>query len=123
MMRLLLAATILLGACATAPAPTTPSVAAAMPPEVPRLETPVEIVGDCAGRVMKLTIDGRITQEGRAEARPSGTRWIEQVAPGRSPAELVLELENCPIYRTQISRNGVLNAISISGCNVMHIGA
>ena len=121
MIRLLLAATML-SACAATPAPLSVS-AVPMPPEVPRMETPVEIMGDYAGRVMKLTLDGRTVHDGRAESRPPGARWIEQVAPGRSPADLVLELENCPIYRAQVFRTGVLHAVSINGCNVMLIGA
>jgi hypothetical protein len=96
---------------------------ASMPPEVPRLETPVEIVGDYAGRMMRLVIDGQVIHDGRAEARAPGTRWLEQVAPGTAPAEVILEIENCPAYRSQIFRSGVLNAISINGCNVMLIGS
>jgi hypothetical protein len=121
MIRTLLAAATLLTACASAPAPQL--AAAPMPPEVPRPETPVEIMGDYAGRTLKLTLDGRVVHDGVAAARPPGRRWIENVAPGAAPAELILELETCPVYRTQVFRSGVLHAVSINGCNVMLIGA
>lgn len=113
---------MLLGACATAPMPPAPELAS-MPPEQPRLITPVEITGDYAGRPMKLTIDGRVVHDGPAEARPAGTRWIEEVAPGAYPAPLILELEGCPTYRAEISRTGGLHAVAINGCDVMLIGS
>jgi hypothetical protein len=122
MIRTHLAALMLLAACAATPAPQPGAASPSMPPEVPRPATPVEIMGDYAGRMMKLTIDGRVVQDGRADARPAGARWLEQVAPGSSPADLILELEGCAVYRAQIFRTGGLQAVSINGCNVMLIG-
>lgn len=94
-----------------------------MPPEQPRLLTPVEIVGDYAGKQMKLVIDGQTVFEGRGQLQRPGQRWIFQVQPGSAPADLMLELEGCAIYRTQVWRSGGLNAIIIQGCNVTQVGS
>lgn len=120
----IIAAGLLLSACAAAPQPqpSAPELAS-MPPEQPLRMTPVQITGDYAGRNLRLTLDGRVVHEGRAEAKPDGERWIEEVGPGASPADLILELEGCAVYRSQIFRTGVLHAVAISGCNVTLIGA
>lgn len=115
-----------LGACAVTPStpPIEPAAlpVASMPPEQPRLLTPVEIVGDYAGKQMKLVIDGQTVFEGRGQLMRPEQRWIFQVQPGNAPADLALELENCAVYRGQISRTGGLQAVMIKGCVVALIG-
>lgn len=117
---------LVLGACTATPS--TPQIepaalpVASMPPEQPRLLTPVEIVGDYAGKQMKLVIDGETVFEGRGQLMRPEQRWIFQVQPGNAPADLTLELENCAAYRGQIWRSGGLQAVMIKECSVTLIG-
>ena len=96
---------LVLSACTTAPAPDPQAAPAApMPPERPAQLTPVEFVGDYAGKQMKLVIDGQTVFEGRGQLLQPGQRWILQVQPGSRPADLILDLEGCATYRTQVWR-------------------
>lgn len=118
---------LVLGACTATPS--TPQIepaalpVASMPPEQPRLLTPVEIVGDYAGKQMKLVIDGQTIFEGRGQVSPPGVRWVTQVQPGSTPAALILELEGCAAYNGQIWRSGGLHLVRIEGCTVTLIGS
>ncbi len=59
-------------------------MAVAQPPVITKLE----VVGNHAGRMMKLTVDGQLEFEGRGHLDPPGVVWTLNVRPGGEPAPI-----------------------------------
>lgn len=90
-------------------------IAYAQPPTLSKLE----VVGNYAGRVMKLTVDGKVEYEGRGHLDPPGVTWRINVLPGAEPAPVELEIEPCeqPV-RASMPRDGATYALIIQGCDI-----
>jgi hypothetical protein len=92
-----------------------PAAAVAQPPQASKFE----IVGNHAGRMLKLTVDGKVIFEGRRHLEPPGMTWIVDVPPGLEPAPLELAIEPCEQpFRAVVPRDGKTWALVIQACDI-----
>jgi hypothetical protein len=85
----------------------------------PQAITKLEVVGNHAGRMMKLAVDGVVVFEGRGHLDPPGVTWTLDIQPGDGPAKLMLEIEPCEkSFGLALPRDGQTYALIIQGCAV-----
>lgn len=76
-----------------------------------------EIVGNHAGRLLKLTVDGKVIFEGRRHLEPPGMTWIVDVPPGLEAAPLELQIEPCEApFKASVPRDGKQRLLVIRNC-------
>lgn len=96
--------------------------AAAQPPVDPApvsASTRLEILGNYAGRKLKLTVDGRVEWDGYGHLNPPGMSWIITVKPGDAPAPIELQIEQCEApFTAEMPRDGGEHALIIQGCEI-----
>ena len=87
------------------------------PPVAPTL-TKVEVLGNYAGRQLKLTVDGRVEWDGYGHLNPPGMSWFITVKPGEAPALVELQMEQCEApFRAEMPRDGGAYALIIQDCD------
>lgn len=87
-------------------------------PTAPTL-TRIEILGNYAGRKLKLTVDGRVEWDGYGHLNPPGMSWFITVQPGEGPAPIELQIDQCEgSFKTEVPRNGQEFALIIQGCEI-----
>lgn len=85
----------------------------------PAAITKLEVVGNHAGRLMKLQVDGKVVFEGRGHLDPPGVTWTLNIQPGSTPAPVELTIEPCDApFAAELPRNGGVHAVIIKGCEV-----
>lgn len=85
----------------------------------PSLMSKLEVVGNHAGRMMKLHVDGKLVFEGNGHLDPPGVTWTLNVAPGSEPAPIELTIEPCEApFKADVPRNGGVHTLIIQGCDV-----
>jgi hypothetical protein len=112
-LRILGAAMILMAGCghATAQVPDQ-SVA-------PQTDARIEILGNYAGRKIKLTVDGRVEWDGYGHLNPSGMSWFIDVKPGEAPVPIELQIDQCETpFKEAVPRDGKTHALIIRGCEI-----
>lgn len=96
--------------------------AAAQPLQAPgqvTATTRLEILGDYAGRKLKLTVDGRVEWDGYGHLNPPGMSWFITVEPGQAPVPVELQIEPCTEpFKATFPRDGETRALIIQGCDV-----
>lgn len=81
--------------------------------------TKLEILGNYAGRKLKLTVDGRVEWDGYGHLNPSGMSWLVTVQPGEAPAPVELQIETCEEpFVAEMPRDGGLYALIIQDCAI-----
>lgn len=81
--------------------------------------TKLEILGDYAGRKLKLTVDGRVEWDGYGHLNPPGMSWFITVPPGAAPAPVELQIEQCEeLFEAEMPRDGGVYALIIQGCDI-----
>ena len=81
--------------------------------------TKLEILGNYAGRKLKLTVDGRVEWDGYGHINPPGMSWFITVQPGEAPAPVELQIEACEEpFVAEMPRDGGLYALIIQDCAI-----
>lgn len=79
----------------------------------------LEVVGNYAGRVLKLQVDGMTVFEGRGHLDPPGFTWAFNISPGPAVASAELTIEPCAApFAAKLPRNGKVHAVIIQDCDV-----
>lgn len=80
--------------------------------------TRLEIVGNYAGRALKLEIDGKVVFEGYGHLEPPGVTWTLTLSGESDPAPLKLDQQDCETFSASIPRDGKVHTLLIQGCEV-----
>lgn len=108
----------ILAACSDASAQPPGDTVAAEPHPLPAI-TKLEVVGNHAGRLMNLEIDGKVVFEGRGHLDPPGVTWTHSVPFGGGPAPIELRIEPCEApFKADMARDGGVHALIIQGCEI-----
>lgn len=85
----------------------------------PQAGAKLEVLGDYAGRKLKLTVDGKVEWDGYGHLNPQGMSWFITVNPGDTPAPIELQIEPCEQpFTADIPRDGATRALIIQGCEI-----
>jgi len=85
--------------------------------------TRLEVIGNHAGKQMKLAIDGEVVFEGYGHLDPPGVTWTLIVKPGDAPAPLELTIEPCETpFKAELPRDGKTHSLLIQGCDIKLLG-
>lgn len=108
----------MMAACGHASAQPPDDTVAVEPPALPAI-TKLEVVGNHAGRLMKLAIDGKVVFEGRGHLDPPGVTWTHSVSSGGGPAPIELQIEPCEApFKADMARDGGVHALIIQDCEI-----
>lgn len=81
--------------------------------------TRLEVLGNYAGRLLKLQVDGKTVFEGRGHLDPPGFTWAFNILPGSALASAELTIEPCAApFAAKLPRNGKVHAVIIQDCDV-----
>lgn len=85
----------------------------------PSAVTRIEVLGNYAGRKIKLIIDGRVEWDGYGHLNPPGVSWLIDVKPGEAPAPIEVQIDQCETpFKEEMPRDGKTHALIIQGCDI-----